>query len=201
MKDIIKIILGNIILTFAYALITVPNHIINGGVTSFSLIISQLINTDVTEIANIFTIILLLLSFIFLGKEFVLKSLLSSVCYMFFLSFFHVLPISFIMNPIICVSIAGIMVGLGYFLCISANASTVGFDVIALILNKKNRKFNVALTIRYIGIAILMFGIISFGISSVIYGILFTVIETSTLNICTKLRESKFGLKEEEIVR
>lgn len=84
MKDIIKIILGNIILTFAYALITVPNHIINGGVTSFSLIISQLINTDVTVIANIFTIILLLLSFIFLGKEFVLKSLLSSVCYMFF---------------------------------------------------------------------------------------------------------------------
>ena len=104
MKDIIKIILGNIILTFAYALITVPNHIINGGVTSFSLIISQLINTDVTVIANIFTIILLLLSFIFLGKEFVLKSLLSSVCYMFFLSFFHVLPISFIMNPIICVN-------------------------------------------------------------------------------------------------
>lgn len=88
MKDIIKIILGNIILTFAYALITVPNHIINGGVTSFSLIISQLINTDVTVIANIFTIILLLLSFIFLGKEFVLKSLLSSVCYMFFFELF-----------------------------------------------------------------------------------------------------------------
>lgn len=200
MKDIIKIILGNIILTFAYALITVPNHIINGGVTSFSLIISQLINTDVTVIANIFTIILLLLSFIFLGKEFVLKSLLSSVCYMGFLSFFHALPISFIMNPIICILIAGIMVGVGYFLCISANASTVGFDVIALILNKKNKKFNVALTIRYIGIAVLMFGMISFGISSIIYGILFTVIETGTLNVCTKLRECKLEIKEEEIV-
>ena len=70
--------------------------------------------------------------------------------------------------------------------------------MIALILNKKNRKFNVALTIRYIGIAILMFGIISFGISSVIYGILFTVIETSTLNIMYKIkRKQSLELKEE----
>lgn len=191
MKDIIKIILGNVVLTFAYALITIPNHIINGGVTSFSLIISGLIGLDVTIIANIFTIVLLIISFVFLGKDFVLKSFLSSICYMGFLSFFHSLPISIVLSPIICVVLAGILVGIGYFMCISANASTVGFDVIALILHKKNEKLNVAMIIRYIGIAVLLFGILSFGVSSVIYGIIFTVIETGTLNLCNKLKDKK----------
>lgn len=40
-KDILKIIIGNIILTTAYAFVTVPNKIVNGGVTSCSLIISN----------------------------------------------------------------------------------------------------------------------------------------------------------------
>lgn len=191
MKDIIKIILGNVILTFAYALLTVPNHIINGGVTSFSLIISSILKIDVTIIANCFTLLLLILSFIFLGKDFVLKSLLSSICYMGFLSFFHSLPILIPLPKILCVVFAGILVGLGYHLCISANASTVGFDVIALILHKRNEKINIAMTIRYIGMAVLVFGIFSFGVYSVVYGILFTLIETGTLNMCGKILERK----------
>lgn len=44
------------------------------------------------------------------------------------------------MNPILCTVIAGVLVGIGYYFCISAKSTAVGFDVIALILNKKIRK-------------------------------------------------------------
>lgn len=201
LKDLVKILLGNVILTFAYAVLTVPNHIINGGVTSFSLIISQFIGFDVTVIANIFTLILLAVSFVFLGKSFVVKSLFSSMCYMGFLSLFHVLPIGISLHPLVCVMIAGIMVGIGYYLCISANASTVGFDVVALVLYKKNEKLNVAMVLRYISVIVLLLGMMSFGIWAVLYGILFSFIETETLNICMKLERKfvKSKLIKEEI--
>lgn len=186
MNDFKKIVFGNIILTAAYALLTVPNKVINGGVTSFSLIISGVVGVDVTVVANVFTLVLLLLSAIFLGKEFMLKSLVSSVCYMGFLSFFHALPIMIPVPALLCTLIAGIMVGIGYYLCISANASTVGFDVVALILHKKFPKLNVAMTLRCISIVVILLGCMSYGALSIVYGVLFTLIETSVLNIMMK---------------
>lgn len=36
-----KIVLGNVLMTFSYAFLTVPLKIINGGVTSFALILSE----------------------------------------------------------------------------------------------------------------------------------------------------------------
>ena len=38
-KRYLSIILGNLLITGAYAFITVPNKIVNGGVTSFSMIL------------------------------------------------------------------------------------------------------------------------------------------------------------------
>lgn len=113
-----------------------------------------------------------------------------------FLSMFHSLPIYLPLHPLICVVIAGIMVGLGYYLCISANASTVGFDVIALILHSKNEKFNVAITLRVISIAVLLLGCISFGFMSVVYGILFTLIETGVLNGMMKWEKKRHPQQE-----
>lgn len=196
MKALNRIVLGNIILTAAYALLTVPNHVINGGVTSFSLIVSNLIGLDVTVIANTITLLLLLLCSLFLGKDFLFKSLVSSVCYMGFLSVFHALPIYIPLHPLVCAILAGIMVGVGYYFCISAKASTVGFDVIALILYKKYQ-LNIAMILRMISIAVLLLGCFSFGIWAVIYGILFTFIETAVLNILMKWEKKRNPLQAE----
>ena len=187
LRDILKIIIGNILLTAAYAFITVPNKIVNGGVTSCSLIISNFLPVDISIIANIFTVILLALCFFKLGKENFLKSIISSICYMGFLSFFRSLGIEFIMNPLICVVIASILVGMGYYLCISANASTVGFDVIALIVNKKYPMIQVGTTIRVLSIAVLTMGLFTYGYMAVIFGILFSVLETQVMNVLIKL--------------
>lgn len=66
---------------------------------------------------------------------------------MSFYSFFHSLPVIIPFPSYICVVLAGLLVCIGYYFCISANVSTVGFDVIALILYKRNEKFNVAMVI------------------------------------------------------
>lgn len=69
------ITIGNLLLTAAYALIAVPNHIINGGVTSTSLLLSYYLKIDITYISTLLIILLLVLGRIILGKDFFIKSL------------------------------------------------------------------------------------------------------------------------------
>ena len=48
MESYIIIAIGNILLTSAYAFLTVPNDIIDGGITSTSLLLSNVLNLDIT---------------------------------------------------------------------------------------------------------------------------------------------------------
>lgn len=72
------------------------------------------------------------------------------------------------------------LIGLGHYLCLSQNTTTVGYDVIALYLHKK-KKYNPAITLRIIGTFILILGIAIFGIESFLYGIIFITIETQVI--------------------
>ena len=63
------------------------------------------------------------------------------------------------------------------------------FDVIALILNKKNPKINIALTMYLINTCVLLFGLLSYGITSVLTGIGFTALQSLTLNCLLKRKE------------
>lgn len=82
--------------------------------------------------------------------------------------------------------LAGFLVGIGYYFCISSESTAVGFDVIALILNKKNPKINIALTMYLINTCVLLFGLLSYGIISVLTGIGFTALQSLTLNCFLK---------------
>ena len=66
-------------------------------------------------------------------------------------------------TPYAACSFNGVMVGFGYYLCISSNSSTVGFDVLAIILHNKNDSFPIAVTMRYINVIVVLLGFASYG--------------------------------------
>ena len=184
MISILKIVVGNLLITFSYAFITVPNGIVNGGVTSFSMILSSVTDLGISFYTNCITILLLVLCLFFLGKSYLAKSIVSSACYMLFFSFFNGIDFGFASIPmIISVLIAGLLVGIGYFLCLSAESSTVGFDVIALILHNNNNKIKVSKAMRYINLFVILLGLFSYGLLAVIYGVIFTYIQTTVVHL------------------
>lgn len=189
-KSILRIVLGNILITMAYAFITVPNEIVNGGVTSFSLLLQDFINVDIGIIVNVITVLLLVICFIFLGKEFFFKSILSSICYMAFFNVFNSLGVDLKINIYIGIILAAVLVAMGYYLCISAKSTAVGFDIIAIILNKKNNKINIAVAMRYINIVIIALGFMNYGYLSILLGIIFTIIQSSVLKYLLNLSVS-----------
>lgn len=173
-KSFLKIFLGNFILGLAYAKFMVPNKIINGGVTSLSLIFSNLTNLNITFFTNFITITLLVVALLFVGKFFFFSSVVSSVSYLLFFNIFYRLPFSLHTNIVIDFLLAVVLIAIGYYCCLSENSSTAGLDVFAVILNKKFPKVSVAVFLRYINVLVLALGLFSYGIRAVVLGILFS---------------------------
>ncbi|WP_066066747.1 YitT family protein [Neobacillus soli] len=176
MKDVMKIIFGNSLIGSSYACLVVPHEIINGGVTSLALILNAISGAGITKLANIITFLLLLICLIFLGRDYFFKSILSSICYLFFFNFFYSLQFSTNLNQVSSIILASVLIALGYYFCISANATTVGVDVIAIILHHRNKKIDIAIAIRCLNYIVLLFGFSLFGWISIIKGVIFTFI-------------------------
>ena len=66
----------------------------------------------------------------------------------------------------------------------------MGFDVVALILNRKNPRVRIAVAMRTINVAVILAGFAVFGLESVAAGIIFTMIQTWVLGLWIKLRPS-----------
>lgn len=178
----IKIIIGNMFMGFAYAKWMKPNDIINGGVTSVAMILEKITHLPLLYLSNGVTLLLLLACYISLGKANFFRSLISSCCYMLFFSMFYSLPFSATVNLPIDFMLASVFIAIGYYCCISSNSSTVGMDVIALIIHKKKPKIKVAILIRYINFGVLAVGLLTYGWLSIIVGVLFSYVNSYLLN-------------------
>lgn len=187
----LRIFIGNILITGAYAFITVPKIILNGGVTSFSLVLEGWTGISISFWVDFLTVLLIVISLIFLGKTYFVGALFSSVCYMVLFNLFHwtgfevVVPLVF-GTPILATPIAAILVAGGYYFCIAAKATAVSFDTVAMILNKKNPRFNIATTMMVINIAVLLTGAATYSLSAVVCGIVFTFLQGQCLKLFLK---------------
>ena len=198
---------GGLLINLMYVLVTVPYGIINGGVTSMSMILSRFPLTGILSVGAwvaIVTGVLLLLCGLFLGKENFLGSIFSCVCCIAGFNLFTWIVPEWISGPIfrfgqfganpivpagtvIEMALCAVFVGYGYYLCISNNATAVGMDTIALILHKKNEKIPVAYAMYAINIIVLLLGLATYGLLGVLMGIAFAGIQAVSLNAFLKI--------------
>ncbi|MCF0105133.1 MAG: YitT family protein, partial [Holdemanella sp.] len=84
--DFIFIILGNFILAVGVAIFVLPNNILTGGVSGIAVALQPIVHIEPVWIINGLTIGLYLLGAFTLGKQFAIKSLVSSFLYPFFVT-------------------------------------------------------------------------------------------------------------------
>lgn len=212
-KRYILIGCGGLLINLMYVLVTVPYGIINGGVTSMSMILSRLSVTGALSVGAwvaIVTGILLILCGLFLGRDNFLGSIFSCICCVGGFNLFTevepdwlkeaifrfgqiganpIVPAGTVIEMILC----AVFVGLGYWLCISNNATAVGMDTIALILHQKNERIPVAYAMYAINIIVLLLGLATYGLVCVLLGIAFAGIQAVSLNAFLKL----FGQRQD----
>lgn len=191
MKRKISIFIGNILITLAYAFITVPQGIINGGVTSLSMSLSRIFPISVSILVTIITILIAAVCYFALEIDYFKGSLFCCICYLILFNVFSSISWKPNLPTVIAVPLAAVFVGVGFFMCINSKATTVGMDTIAVIINKGMPKIPVAAAMYAVNIGVMLLGLSTYGLASLMKGLVFTSIQMLVLNFSLRLK--KFG--------
>lgn len=141
---------------------------------------------------SFYNIILFVVGAFVLGKKFALTTIVSTIVYPMFLSFFTQQQwIATMTNDILLSAIyAGIMVGLGVGIVIRFGASTGGLDIPPLILNKKFG-IPVAVSMYLFDFTVLLLQVAISTKEQVLYGILIVILSSIVLGYVSLAGQKK----------
>ena len=157
LKNLGLVLIGTLILAFGCAIFVVPFDLVSGGVTGLSIIIDNIIQSaiQIDVLIAIITWGLFFLGLFFLGWDFAIKTLASTIVYPVAISaFLHLATPEFMdgifylkgsayadIALIISALFGGLCVGTGCALTFMGGGSTGGVDIIAFILCKYFKKW------------------------------------------------------------
>jgi len=181
----IVLMIGTFLLAFTYTTFLLPNNIITGGVSGLGVIAKHLFGFNPATFILIVNILLIAISFIFLGKEKTMRTIVGSLMYPIFIEL--VTPLSnriipylefdnFIIPLIIMTLLYGISCGIVY----KTGFTTGGSDILMQIANKYLR-ISLGKATLITSLILLACGGFTFGVEKLIYSI--CVIYISTLII------------------
>lgn len=195
-KSIFFILLGNAIYSVAVAAFIIPNGLITGGTTGLSIFAHNQLGIPISAFVAGFNVLMFVLGLIFLGLNFALSTLLSTIIYPVFLEIFQNIPAlqNMTEDPLLAVIMAGLMVGAGLGLVVRVGGSTGGMDIPPLILNKKTG-LSVSVGLYLFDFSILIIQMLYSDRENVLYGILLVLIYTVVLDKVLLLGERQMQVK------
>ena len=142
-KDIVKryffLIVGCFLLAFAFNVFFEPNNIVTGGVSGIAIIIQKLFGVSTSTFVLIANVILLIISYLVLGKDSTKYSIIGSILYPLFLYLTKDISslIQFNVDSMLLIVLFGAIInGLGSGLTFKYGFSTGGSDIICQIMSK-----------------------------------------------------------------
>ena len=166
---------GVVLLTFGVYFFKIPNGFVTGGVSGIGTVLGKAlpILSSATWIAVI-NIFLLILGFIFVGKETGIRTAYCSLAFSFFSMILEkIVPVSAPLTnqPFLELVYAIILTAAGSAIMFSQSASSGGTDIVALILKKYSR-LNVGQALLYSDFLICLSSFITFGVEVGLFSLL-----------------------------
>ena len=168
----IEMLFGSILMAASFGLIIIPQEFSAGGVTGLAKVLQSVLPVNLSVLVFFFNMILLLAGFLFIGKEFVAKTVAVSILFPLFLEFFAGFSVNSLKeDALVSVLIAGCMLGIGAGLIIRSGASGGGFDTLAIILHQKFG-LPVAAIMNFCDVSVILLQIVGHPVLKSIYGIM-----------------------------
>lgn len=135
----IELVIGVFMIAVSFNLFLLPNNIVFGGVSGLSIIVKNFIPIEPSKFIFISSLILLLISYLILGKEKTRGSIVGSIIFPIFVSITaninNILNID-TSNILLSVIFGGIIYGAGAGMVFRAGFTTGGTDIINQIISK-----------------------------------------------------------------
>ena len=172
LKSIVIIVLGNLVFALSVNFFILPYDILSGGVAGVALIFNKLFNWDTVIVIDLLVVITFIMSWVFLGKEFTAKTLISSIVYPIFITALAKIDYTIEADPILMAAIGGAIGGAGLSIVLKENASTGGMDVPAIIIHNLS-KVPLAKVMFVMDCVVVLMGLVSYSPAEVMLGILY----------------------------
>ena len=193
-KELIEFIIGCFLVALAFNLFMSPNNLVAGGVSGFSLILKHFFGLNPSTIISVANILLIIVSFLVLGKEKTKATILGSILFPIFVSLTEHLStyISFKESEIILIAVfGGVLQGLGAGLIFRAGYSTGGTDILNMIVSKIF-KISLGNSMFFTDGTIIVIGAFVFGFNHLMYSlIILYLISTLTDKVVLGISDSK----------
>lgn len=196
MKKWIKFILGITIVAFSFNLFCVPDNLASTGIGGLSIVINNFIKIDTSLFVGVVNIFLIILSFIFLGKDDTYKTILGALIYPVMLkltSYITSLIDLSSVDLLIKAIIGGIINGVGLGMVFKTGYTTGGTDIIESILGKYLKISMDKAIIMVDGVVVALTGLV-FGVEHLIYAFVILIFQSIYSN------QFMLGIKEDKIL-
>ena len=172
-KEYIMIAIGTFITCVGVYYFMVPQDIVTGGVSGLAIVIYNIIPIPISLITLVLNMGLLIVGFMFLGKEFGVKTVYSTVLFSFFIYLMEKFtPLEGSLTDILWLDLvmAVIISSYGLSIVFNQNASTGGTDILARLFNKYfNMDLGTGLLLA--DLAVVTGAIFVFGLKTALVGI------------------------------
>ena len=132
------ILAGSGLTAAAFGLIILPQNFAAGGVTGFAVLLQRIVPCPLSALVLFLNALLFAAGWLCIGREFVLKSALTSLFFPLMLDIFQ--QVQFLSDlasdPLLSALLSGAALGAGSGLILLGNGSGGGFDVLGVILHK-----------------------------------------------------------------
>ena len=178
LREYILILIGVFLVAISLEYFFIPNNIAAGGLTGLAIVINHYIPSISTgPLVFIMDLFLFVIGFIFLGKNFGVKTIVSSFSLAGMMTiietYFNPKAIT---NDLMLAAIFGTFItAIGMAIVFNANASTGGTDTIAKILNKFFH-IDIGKSLLAVDFIVTLLGAVTFGINIGLYGLLSVII-------------------------
>lgn len=136
MYKVLAIVFGSIVVGVAYNMFLIPHKILSSGLSGIAIMLGIVTPLNTGILNFLFNLPLLILGVLKLGKQFISYTILSVVVLSISL---YLIPIQAISTePILSSLFGGVLTGVGIGIIFRASGSSGGFDIIAMLLQKKN---------------------------------------------------------------
>lgn len=170
----VELIIGVFLIAVSFNCFFLPNDIVYGGVSGIAIIVNHFFGIDPSLIITVLSVFLLIISYIFLGKEKTIYSIFGSILYPVFVkltanftTFLHFDKT----DLLLVVLFAAVMYGIGTGLVFKAGYTTGGTDILNQIA-AKYRKMSLGKAIIFTDGIILTLGIFVFGLTKFLYALI-----------------------------
>lgn len=137
-NDTIYLTIGCLITAFSVNYILKPNGLITSGITGLAIVLEKYLHINYSYIYYFATLIILLITFVLMGKKEIMKIIFLSVLYPTVLLAMQSFEFKFVENDLLLASIYfSLFYGLGVGMILRKGFSFGGTDTLARILNKK----------------------------------------------------------------